>query len=71
MPWCEECARYLTPSSVPADGRCPRCGALVQLPDGEEPAGSVAADEGAPWHFKLLVVMITIYLVWRFVQLVT
>ena len=26
-------------------------------------------DDGTPWHFKLLVVAVVVYLVWRFYQL--
>ena len=68
MPWCEECARYLTPNSVAEDGSCPTCG------DPLEGAGShehddVIADESAPWHFKLLVFMTVAYLGWRFVEI--
>ncbi len=76
MPWCEECARYLTPNSVRADGACPTCGEVVQASDvatdHAERAGSVdpLADEKAPWHFKLMVVLVIAYLGWRIVDLV-
>jgi hypothetical protein len=63
MPWCEECAKYLTPSAMRPDGTCPTCGSDVETP--------AAKDERAPWHFKLLVVMTVVYLVWRFYQLLT
>lgn len=68
MPWCEECAKYYTPNSVNEDGSCRACGALIQAPDGSEEVGN--ADEKAPWHFKLMVVMVVAYLGWRLVQLV-
>ena len=29
MPWCEDCSKYLTPSSLQADGTCPSCGRPV------------------------------------------
>jgi len=67
MPWCEECAKYMAPSAMNDDGTCPTCGKPVEAPappDEEE-------DEGAPWHFKLLVVALVAYLVWRIVQLLT
>jgi hypothetical protein len=75
MPWCEQCAKYLTPSSVRPDGTCPTCGREVEAP-GREPAprhdrGQAGDDERAPWHFKLLVVMTVVYLTWRFVQIFT
>jgi hypothetical protein len=34
-------------------------------------ADEVVADERAPWHFKLLVVALILYLGWRFVELFT
>ena len=29
MPWCTSCDRFLSPSTVPADGACPSCGRPV------------------------------------------
>jgi len=79
MPWCEPCAKYLTPSSVNQDGKCPSCGEQI------EPTGvkgeRVTADtldlrklagqdsEKLPWHFKLLVGLLCLYMGWRIVQL--
>ena len=85
MPWCEDCAKYLAPSAMNNDGTCPTCGRVVEKPKpastitaknvdlkklaaGE--SGSVD-DEKAPWHFKLMMVMLALYLTWRIVQLVT
>ena len=68
MPWCEECAKYFTPNSVNDDGTCPTCGELIQAPEGHDHSGS-ADDEKAPWHFKLMVVAVTVYLGWRLVEL--
>ena len=67
MPWCEECAKYLTPSAMNADGTCPTCGRPIG--DVERRASEEALDETTPWHFTLLVVMLVIYLGWRFVQI--
>jgi hypothetical protein len=69
MPWCDECAKYLAPSAMRPDGTCPRCGHDVETAARE--AQEAAAEERAPWHFKLLVVMTVVYLVWRFVQIFT
>ncbi len=69
MPWCEPCAKYLAPSAVNADGSCPSCGESISAV--EKKAAEVAAEESTPWHFKLLVGMLVIYLGWRFVQLLT
>ena len=65
MPWCEDCSRFLTPTSMGADGTCPSCGRAL------EPASTVTTatkPKGAPWHFKLMVVAVCGYLGWRLVQ---
>ena len=67
VPWCEPCSRYLTPSSVNADGTCPTCGDTVG--EVEQRAEAAAHDESAPWHFKLMIGATVVYLGWRFVQL--
>ena len=77
MPWCEDCAKYYAPTAMNADGTCPSCGRLVETP---EPRATVTAknldlnklagDEAkAPWHFKLLIVLLVAYLGWRIVYL--
>jgi len=75
VPWCEDCARYRTPNSVNDDGSCPTCGVVLQLPDGSEAkvaadSVSVTDDEKSPWHFKLMVFTVTVYLAWRLLQFV-
>jgi hypothetical protein len=69
MPWCEECSRYLTPSSLRADGTCPTCGRPAGAT--ERRAEAELDAESAPWHFKLLVAMLVVYLGWRFVDVFT
>ena len=64
MPWCDDCSRFWSPNTLPADGACPTCGRNLAKP-GERPG-----DQKAPWHFKLLVVAVVLYLGWRAVQLV-
>ncbi len=72
MPWCEECAKYYTPNSVRSDGSCPTCGDAIQLPEGHDHSHDAdGADEKTPWHFKLMVVTVVVYLGWRIVQLFT
>ena len=76
MPWCEPCARYLAPSAVNSDGSCPTCGQSI---DAAKPIPSDRVDlnhlssaedaEGAPWHFKLLVTALVLYLSWRIVSI--
>ena len=70
MPWCEECAKYWTPNSMNADGTCPTCGRGGR---GAPLAcrASAEIDETTPWHFKLLVVTLVVYLGWRFCQILT
>lgn len=67
MPWCEECGKYLTPSALNPDGTCPSCGRPVG--EVEQRASEEAVDESTPWHFKLLVVMLVLYLGWRIVDI--
>lgn len=72
MPWCEECAKYYTPNSVRTDGTCPKCGMQLEAPENGALSSSQGAeerDEKAPWHFKLMVASVAIYLGWRVVQL--
>lgn len=70
MPWCEECAKYWTPNSMNDDGTCPACGRVVEAPDvatgtGDPSSADTTTDERAPWHFKLLVGSMAVYLAWR------
>ena len=49
------------------DGSCPKCGDVVSE---QVPANAAAADdEKAPWHFKLMVVALVVYLGWRFISI--
>jgi hypothetical protein len=71
MPWCDACEKYWAPSSMNDDGSCPRCGTDLDTP----PLAAVRTDaaddndERAPWHFKLMVVALVVYLVWRFADI--
>jgi hypothetical protein len=65
MPWCEGCAKYWTPSAMNSDGTCPHCGDVVD----DQHVAVDPADERAPWHFKLMVAALVVYLVWRFAQI--
>lgn len=79
MPWCEPCAKYLTPSSVNENGSCPVCGTAVEIANvnGERVTAEtldlrkLAGTDGEklPWHFKLLVGLLCLYMGWRIVQL--
>ena len=64
------------------DGTCPTCGRLVETPK-RQPITSkninlrqlAAGEDGderaarAPWHFKLLLVLLALYLLWRIIDL--
>lgn len=83
MPWCEECAKYFAPSSMTDDGKCPQCGRVAQLPDAHGKITAKNLDlkklargeseedaaTKAPWHFKMLVGALVLYLSWRVVDL--
>jgi hypothetical protein len=62
VPFCEDCSRFWTPTSMKADGSCPSCGRRI---------ATATADPRAPWHFKLLVAGVVGYLGWRLVQAMT
>ena len=82
MPWCEDCAKYFAPSAMTGSGECPTCGRLLEPParapitaknldlrklaSGEDEPDD---DVKAPWHFKLLMVLLVLYFVYRIVQL--
>jgi hypothetical protein len=71
MPWCDECAKYWAPSSVTPEGNCPRCGRPIDPPALQQPTESTDEDVRAPWHFKLMVVALVVYLVYRFYAMFT
>jgi len=64
VPWCDDCSRFWSPNTLPPDGTCPTCGRVVGTQDERD------RSQRAPWHFKLLVVAVVLYLGWRAVQLV-
>ena len=57
---------------MPADGTCPTCGRTLAAPTQVDPRKvdlkELAGEEKMPWHFKLLVVAIVLYLGWRAFQ---
>ena len=78
MPWCEPCAKYFAPSALTDDGDCPECLSAV---DTMTTSGRVTVDtldlkklagldgDKTPWHFKLLVGLLCMYLGWRVIQI--
>ena len=74
MPWCEDCSKFWNPTSMTDGGSCPSCGRVLATDTKGVPRINVkelaGEDAKAPWHFKLLVVAMILYLCWRAVQLV-
>jgi hypothetical protein len=66
MPFCEDCAKFWSPNSMPATGKCPKCGLQIASPQ----EVVEASEYRAPWHFKLMIVLAAVYLGWRLVQLI-
>jgi hypothetical protein len=66
MPFCDDCEKYWAPSAMTPEGECPTCGADLEAP---ELATTDGEDEKTPWHFKLLVVALVIYLGYRFFEM--
>jgi hypothetical protein len=56
VPWCDDCAKFWNPNSMPRDGTCPTC----QRP--------IATPAKVPWHFWLLLTALSLYLGWRAFQ---
>jgi len=81
MPWCEDCAKYYAPSAMTEDGTCPTCGRTLEAPKPPPTvtaknldlkklaAGEDGEEEGTPWHFKVLMVLLALYFVWRIIDL--
>ena len=64
MPWCDPCGRFYNPNTLRADGTCPTC--ETKLADPADPNDR----QKTPWHFWLLLAALSIYLGWRFIQLI-
>lgn len=73
MPWCEDCGRFYTPSTLTPEGDCPS-GHHVADPggDGLQQSGAAPREDDqvgkVPWHFWLLLAAVVIYLGWRLIQ---
>jgi hypothetical protein len=71
MPWCESCAKFWNPNSLTPAGDCPTCGHRFSPGDASSDGDQFALDDyKAPWHFKLMVGLAAVYLMWRFIQMV-
>lgn len=63
MPFCAACDRFYNPNTLDDGGDCPE-GHHVADP------GPTAELPGVPWHFKLMLAFIVVYLGWRLIQLI-
>ena len=77
MAWCPACGRYLTPTSLRADGTCPFCEQIVDYKRSLKAEAARAAGRPleevndappVPWHLKLLLAATVVYLGWRAYQ---
>jgi len=74
VPWCPHCDQYLAPPRVRPDGTCPECGATVDPGGGRRASahGDAIDDndplEALPWHFKVLLGAVAVYLGYRALQ---
>ena len=82
MPWCETCDRFLSPSTVRADGTCPACGRAVDPGRARGTSAEPRVDQRVdkmvdeddedlppiPWHLKLLAAAVAVYLGYRALQ---
>ena len=54
MPWCDHCSKFWNPPSMGVNGECPTCGTVI-----------AKLSHPVPWHFKVLLVGLVIYLIYR------
>lgn len=54
MAWCDDCNRHLELEELGEGDTCPGCGRALDT-----------SPVKAPWHFKLLLGSLTVYLGWR------
>ena len=68
MPWCDDCARFWSPPSL-HEGACPTCGTVLTRPAAtSEPSDGSEERPRAPWHFKVMLVALVVYLGYRAYQ---
>jgi hypothetical protein len=72
VPWCEDCGKFYTPSTLTPEGDCPAGHHVAGPADpiAQSTAPPREEDQGSrvPWHFWLLLAAVVIYLGWRLVQ---
>jgi hypothetical protein len=75
LPWCDDCSKFWNPPDMGAGQACPSCGRALGPAGGGEEGGptaptpngtsSITRAKGAPWHFKLMVLGVTVYMIYR------
>ena len=65
---CPTCGRELEAPSQPEPVTAKNLN-LKKLAAGEDASPDDEDDEGAPWHFKVLMVLMVLYLAWRIFNL--
>jgi hypothetical protein len=70
VPWCEDCDRFYNPNTLTETGSCPTCGRHLAEQAGQAKPEKLRrfSDEPAPWHFKVLLVVLCVYLSYRLFQ---
>jgi hypothetical protein len=78
MPWCATCDRFLSPPTVHDDGTCPTCGHTVDAGHAHPATATIKPAAGpsdtdepldpVPWHFKLMLGALAVYLGYRAFQ---
>jgi DNA-directed RNA polymerase subunit RPC12/RpoP len=59
VPWCDDCSKFWNDQNLDADRKCPTCGRVL-----------VAPRKGVPWHFKLMLLALAVYMVYRIYWLI-
>jgi hypothetical protein len=74
MPWCEDCDRFYTPTTLTEDGDCPEGHHVADPEDATQLVQSSVEgreeepDPKVPWHFWLLIIATVVYLGYRAFQ---
>ncbi len=63
MPFCADCDRFYNPNTLDVTGDCPEGHHVADPATAEDPPT-------VPWHFKVMLAFLIVYLGWRFVQLI-
>jgi len=56
VPWCESCSTFSEVDELTEDGACPGCGTVL------------VRKRKIPWHFKVVIVVTTGYVIFRCYQ---